>query len=82
MLISRICDPSGTQKSDRNLSKFLKEIKNNHYITFERFLNAHNPISPREQELKFIEVNGIKIKEACLTYEEAENDYLEITKIS
>ena len=82
MLISRICDPSGTQKSDRNLSKFLKEIRDNHYITFERFLNAHNPLPPHEQELKFIEINGIKMKESCLTYEEVENDYLEITKIS
>ena len=82
MLISRICDPNGKRQSDRNLTKFLKEIKKNHYITFERFLNAHNPLPPFEKELKFIDVNGIKIKEFRTTHEEVEKDYIEITQIS
>ena len=82
MLISRICDPNGCKKSDRNLSKFLKEIKNKNYITFERYLNTYNPIPPKDCERKYIEVNGIKIKELCLTYEEVESEYIEITKTS
>ncbi len=82
MIISRICDPKGSRDSDRNLSKFLREIKTYNYITFERFLNTYNPLPPKDCERKFIEVNGIKIKEMCLTYEEVEHNYIEITQIS
>ena len=82
MLISRICDPKAMRNSDRNLSKFLREVKDKQYICFERFLNTYNLMPPKENERKVIEIDGMKVKEFCTTYEDVEKIYLEITQVS
>ena len=78
-----ITDPCTTQKDDRNFIKFLGELKNCNYISFERFLKTYSIPPVAESKRKIIEYIGdVAIYEIVRTIEDAQNEFKEITGYS
>lgn len=83
MTIGSITDSCITKKDDRNFVKFLENLKEDKYISFEKFLKTYNIPPIKESDKKVIDYFGnIEIYEIVRTVEDAQNEFEEITGLS
>ena len=81
--IAKICEPKTYKKDDRSFYKFLKELKDKNYISFEKFLRAHNPRPIYEKDRKITGYfNNIPLLELTTTVEDVQKDFKKITHYS